>query len=164
MTKKDAGWLKLEKFGEEWKIEDFDPKGKNGRTGMDHPDGEYGGIGVAFDFDPQSHAMRITNVVPNSAAARAALTTGLIVQKIDGTPTAEKTAAECIFMASGRVGTKVWLQLFKPELKQTNLVELTRQKYNAVNGKDLFNGSLVSEEYQWKKGQGTNWPQASELT
>ena len=48
----DAGdvWLKMRKIGDEWKIDDVDPQGPNGRTGFDHPNAKYGGIGVAIDF------------------------------------------------------------------------------------------------------------------
>ena len=42
------------------------------------------GIGVALERDKQTGAIRITQVLPNSPAAQAGLTAGVIIQKIDG--------------------------------------------------------------------------------
>jgi RNA polymerase sigma factor (sigma-70 family) len=123
----DEHWIRFQKIGDEWKIDDLDPRGKNGRTGMITGPVAYGGIGIAMTFDTNSHAILITNVVANSAAWQAGLTPGLIVQKIDGVPTADKSLSECVFRVRGAVGTKVFLELVNPESRQTNVIELTRR-------------------------------------
>jgi S1-C subfamily serine protease len=125
----DAGdvWLKLRKIGDEWKVDDVDPQGPNGRTGFDHPNAQYGGIGVAIDFDKENGAPRITKVMPNSPAAQAGLTAGLLIKEINGASTAGKKMSEVVFLTRGRVGLPVILELIDPKLKQTNTVELVRQ-------------------------------------
>jgi predicted metalloprotease with PDZ domain len=127
LPKPNQGWLKFKQFGEEWKLDDLDPKGPNSRTGLPHPYAQYGGIGVGLDLDPERHAPRITMVLPNSAAAQAGLLPGLMVVRINGTLTAGKTLAESVYLTRGRVGSAVVLELFNPEIKQTMALELTRQ-------------------------------------
>jgi RNA polymerase sigma factor (sigma-70 family) len=126
----DAGdiWIKMRKFGDEWKVDDLDPKGPNGRTGLPHPNAQYGGIGAALDFDKENGAPRIVKVLPNSAAAQAGLTAGLLIKKINSSSTEGKTLSEAVFLMRGRVGTSVTLELVDPKLKQTNTVELIRQR------------------------------------
>jgi len=87
------------------------------------------GIGVSLDMDKQTGAIRITQVVPNSPAAQAGLTAGVIIQKIDDASIAGKAPEECAMLIRGMaiVGTKVRLQLVNPNKNETNTVELTRQ-------------------------------------
>lgn len=120
-------WVGLRKIGDEWKVDDFDPKGQNGRTGFDHPKAQYGGVGMALDFDKENKAPHITKVFPNSAAAQAGVTTGLLITKINGNSTAGKMMSEIVFASRGRVGTHVVFELVDPKQKLTNTVELTRQ-------------------------------------
>jgi RNA polymerase sigma factor (sigma-70 family) len=122
-------WLTVRRLGDEWKVDDLDPKGRNGRTGFDHPNAQYGGIGAAVDFDPANHAPRITQVLPNSSAKQAGLSAGLLLTKINGTPTAGKTLAESVFLTRGRIGTSVVLEVADPKLQKTNVVELTRERF-----------------------------------
>lgn len=124
----DHQWLKIQKLGDEWKIDDVDPKGPNSRTGFPHPNAQYGGIDVAVDFDTANHAPRIARIPPNSAATRAGLSAGLLLTKINGTPTAGKTLAESVFMTRGRIGTSVILEVADLKLQKTNAVELIRQR------------------------------------
>lgn len=139
-----SGWLKFKKFGDDWKIDDFDPKGSNGRTGLDHSNAQYGGIAIALDLDPGSGYARIAQVLPSLAlpqtnlvsgliVLQTNLVTGLILQKVNGTSTAGKGLGECIFLTRGRVGTDVVLELYDPERKQTNIVELTRTHFTRAD-------------------------------
>jgi hypothetical protein len=97
-------------------------------AGTMQPICEYVGSGIAFEIDKQTHTLRITKVYPNTSAAQAGLSPGLIVEKIDGIPTAGKSLADCLNVAHGAAGTKVRLELLTPDGSQTNTVELTRQK------------------------------------
>jgi RNA polymerase sigma factor (sigma-70 family) len=125
-----SGWLKFKKFGDNWEIDDFDPKGPNGRTGLKHSGTQYGGIGINIDTDPGSSNPRITKVLPSLALSQTNLVPGLILQKVNGTSTTGKGLGECIFLTRGRVGTDVVLELYDPERKQTNTVELTRKLFS----------------------------------
>jgi RNA polymerase sigma factor (sigma-70 family) len=122
------GWFKLQKFGDDWKIDDFDPKGPNSRTGLPHANARYGGIGIALDFEPGTHAVRIAKVFPALAQSQSNLVSGLIVQKINDTSLAGKSLSQCVFLTRGRVGTPVILQLYDPEHNQTNIVQLNRKR------------------------------------
>jgi RNA polymerase sigma factor (sigma-70 family) len=126
----DAGniWLKLRKIGEDWKVDDFDPQGRNGRTGFDHPNAQYGGIGVELDLDKVNGAPRITKVFPNSPAMQGGLQTGLLIKKINGASTEGKMLSQDVFLTRGKIGMPVILELVDPKLKQTNTVELIRQR------------------------------------
>jgi hypothetical protein len=87
------------------------------------------GIGVSMERDKQTGAIRITQVLPNSPAAQAGLTAGIIIQKIDDVSIAGKAPEECAMLIRGTaiVGTTVRMQLFNPNKNETNTVELTRQ-------------------------------------
>jgi len=122
-------WLKFKKIGGDWKIDDFDAKGPNGRTGLDHPDAQYGGIGIALEIEPATHAPRIAKVLPALALTHSNLVSGVIVQKVNGTSTDGKSLSECVFLTRGRVGTDVLLQLYDPASRLTNFVELTRKPF-----------------------------------
>ena len=111
-----------------WRILQCAPlNGMNARTMQ--PVREYVGGGIAFDLDKQTGTLRITKVYPNTSAALAGLSPGLIIQKIDGIPTAGKSLADCLAIARGTVGTKIRLELITLDGSQTNAVELTRQKF-----------------------------------
>jgi hypothetical protein len=122
-------WLKVCLFGDEWKIDDFDPKGSNSRTGMGHPNATYGGVGMAVVRDEKTHEVTISNILSNSPAARVGLSTGLFVRSINGTATAGKSLSECVFLCRGRSGTSVLLGVVDPRTSETNMVEVIRQKF-----------------------------------
>jgi C-terminal processing protease CtpA/Prc len=62
-------------------------------------------------------------------ASEAGLSAGLILQKVDGIPTADKSTELCACYIRGQAGAKVRLELVNPERNKTNTVELTRQKF-----------------------------------
>ena len=81
-------------------------------------------------MDPQSRAVVIDAVVPDSPAAAAGITNGLVIGQVDGVPLEGKTLVECVNLIRGPAGTKVQLELVTPGGNQTNVVELTRRKLN----------------------------------
>jgi CubicO group peptidase (beta-lactamase class C family) len=91
--------------------------------------GELVGIGIKLEFDHMARAFRISGIVPCSPASEAGLSAGLIVQKVDGLPTAGKSTDLCACYIRGKAGTKVRLELVNPERNETNTVELIRQKF-----------------------------------
>src|SRR5207249_9524280 len=81
------------------------------------------GLGFKFDLDQKTHTLRITKVYPKSSAGQAALSSGLIIQKINAVPTAGKSIAECFILLRANGSPKVRLVLVNQERKETNTVE-----------------------------------------
>ena len=92
------------------------------------------GTGVALDADKATGWLRITTVYPKSPAGQAGLSVGLMIRKIDGVSVEGKSIQECLGMISGQAGTKVRFEVFDPERKEANTVELTRQKLVTSTG------------------------------
>jgi CubicO group peptidase (beta-lactamase class C family) len=91
------------------------------------------GIGTALASDEQSGRLRISRVIPKSPAARAGLSAGTFIQRINGVSVEGKSLTECLRLMGGPVGTKVGLELVRAERKETNTVELVRQKFLTLN-------------------------------
>ena len=87
------------------------------------------GIGTALDLHQPTQTLLITKVYPKSPAAQAGLSAGLLIQKINGVPTAGKTVLECAGLIRGPAGSKLQLELTDTEGNQTSTVEVTRQKF-----------------------------------
>ncbi len=85
------------------------------------------GIGIYLGIHHQNK-MEIIHVLTNTPAAKAGLSPGLIVQKIDGTPTEGKSLYDCAKMIRGAASSKVKLELVDTANRKTNTVELTREK------------------------------------
>jgi len=92
------------------------------------------GTGVALDTDKETGLLRITTVYPKSPAGQAGLSSGLLIRKIDDVSVEGKTIQECLTMIGGQIGTKVRFEVFDPERKEANTVELTRQKFVTSTG------------------------------
>ncbi len=92
------------------------------------------GIGMALDADKATGMVRITSVYPKSPAGRAGLSKGGLIRKINGVSVEGKSIQECLGLLGGPVGTKVRLEILNPERKETNTVELTRQKFVTSTG------------------------------
>jgi carboxyl-terminal processing protease len=86
------------------------------------------GVGIALRMDTQAHAAIIQEVVANTPASEAHITSGLMVSKVDGVSMEGKPLAECVNLIRGPAGTTVQLELVTPDKSQTNTVELTRRK------------------------------------
>jgi membrane protease YdiL (CAAX protease family) len=84
----------------------------------------YTGIGVALGT--KDNKVIIIHVVPNAPAAKAGLSYGLVIQKIDGTTTDGKSLTDCAGMLGGPADSKVKLDLVDPTNNKTNTVELAR--------------------------------------
>ena len=86
------------------------------------------GVGLLLRFDAPTKTINIQQTVPNSPAARAGLSRGLVVNKINGNSTTDMKLAECVSLIRGIPGTKVTLELAKPDGSEAKTVELTREK------------------------------------
>ncbi len=100
----------------------LDPRLNRGQ--MPAPE-HFAGVGVVAGL--HNGAIEIMQVLPNSPAAKAGLSPGLRLVKIDGVPTEGKPLKECVDMVRGVEGTKVNLELIDPANGTTNAVELTRE-------------------------------------
>jgi CubicO group peptidase (beta-lactamase class C family) len=87
------------------------------------------GLGFAIGLDEKARAPFVTKVYPQSPASQAGLSVGLIIQTIQNVPTVGKTVAECAVLLRANGSPKVRLELFNPERKVTNTVELARGKF-----------------------------------
>jgi carboxyl-terminal processing protease len=90
--------------------------------------GELVGVGIQIRSDSQAGAVIIAQVVPNSPASEAGLTSGVIISKVDDESLAGKRLADCANLIRGPVGTRVKLEMVTPDNSQTNTVELIRRK------------------------------------
>jgi carboxyl-terminal processing protease len=95
-------------------------------AGIVHAEDHVTGIGVALAV--RDHAVKIMTVLPNTPAAKAGLSAGLIVQKIDGTPTDDTHLKDWVEKLRGDAGTKVKLELVDAANGKTNTVELIREQ------------------------------------
>ncbi|MDA1231673.1 MAG: serine hydrolase [Planctomycetota bacterium] len=95
---------------------------------------EVNGIGVSLKPEPKSGRACILIVFPLSPAGKAGITPDLLIERINGLSVEGKSAAECIAMMAGPVGTNVQLHLFDPKYGQTTSIELTKQKFLTVVG------------------------------
>jgi CubicO group peptidase (beta-lactamase class C family) len=90
---------------------------------------EYVAAGFSFDLDKPTGLLRITKVYPNSPAAAAGLSPGLIIRCINGVAVAGKSVADSLELMRGPVGTKERLLLVTPDGSRTNEVELSKGKF-----------------------------------
>jgi len=86
------------------------------------------GAGITLESDATNGAIRITRIFPNSPAAAAGLTSGLVVKSINDIVAAGKSITECLQILRGPLGSKLRLELNDPQGKTTT-VELVRQKF-----------------------------------
>lgn len=86
------------------------------------------GIGVALEISAEPPALRITRVIPESPAALAGLTEGMIIVTIDEVSTAGKRLDECVELIRGPVGAKLQLECLNSKDQKISSVELTRQR------------------------------------
>lgn len=89
---------------------------------------EFVGVGLILRNDPGEHAVVIDHVMPNTPAAEAHITGGMIVSKVDDVSLDGKPLADCVNLIRGPSGTTMRLELVTPDHSQTNTVELTRRK------------------------------------
>jgi len=86
------------------------------------------GVGVQLRMNMQTRALFVQEVVSNTQAAEAGITSGQIVSKVNGVSLEGKSLAECAGLIRGPAGSAVQLELVTPDGSRTNVVELTRQK------------------------------------
>ncbi|SPE62214.1 putative Serine-type D-Ala-D-Ala carboxypeptidase [Verrucomicrobia bacterium] len=89
---------------------------------------EYVAIGFSFELERQTGVARITRVYPESPAAAAGLSPGLIIDRINGVPVAGKSMADSMELMRGPVGTRVELVLITPDGSRSNMVELIKSE------------------------------------
>jgi serine-type D-Ala-D-Ala carboxypeptidase/endopeptidase len=87
------------------------------------------GIGTGLATDEKTRLLRITMILPKSPAAQAGLSAGVLIRRINGITVEGKNLDECMNLIRGPVGTKVRLEIINPDREETNIVELTKQKF-----------------------------------
>jgi CubicO group peptidase (beta-lactamase class C family) len=86
------------------------------------------GTGIAFGPDKETHLIKITKVYPDSCAARAGLSTNLLIQKIEGVSTLNKSVEEALDLFRANGAATVRLELVDVKKKETNTIQLARGK------------------------------------
>ena len=84
--------------------------------------------GTGLELSVKHDVLTVIHVMTNTPASRAGLSSGLVVQAIDGVPTRGKPLKDCVEMVRGDAGSKIRLTLVDPVNGTTNTVELTREK------------------------------------
>jgi C-terminal processing protease CtpA/Prc len=92
------------------------------------PPAEVVGVGIALRINTRTHELLVQDIVPNTPAAEAGITNGLIINKVDDEQMIGKPLAECANLIRGAAGSTVRLELVTSDHSQTNVVELTRRK------------------------------------
>ncbi|HTR42479.1 MAG TPA: CPBP family glutamic-type intramembrane protease [Pseudomonadales bacterium] len=95
-------------------------------------------VGIGIFLAVTNNEPVITEVAPNTPAAQAGLSPGLIIQKIDGTSADGMNVQDCINRIHGAEGSQVRLQLFDPTENLTNTVTLSREKIPVFTGQVYF--------------------------
>jgi len=85
------------------------------------------GVGLQLRAGSEGQAV-VVDIVPNSPAAEAGITKGMIITKVDDVLLEGKKLVDCVNLIRGPAGTMVRLDLVTPDHSQTNSVELTRKK------------------------------------
>jgi uncharacterized membrane protein SpoIIM required for sporulation len=85
----------------------------------------FAGIGVHLVI--KERTLTISDVLPDGPAAKAGLSSGLLIQRIDGFATTGRSLKQCRDMLHGGVGTRVRLEMIDTAQSKTNTVELVRE-------------------------------------
>jgi CubicO group peptidase (beta-lactamase class C family) len=86
------------------------------------------GIGVALAADNQQRGAGITRVFAKSPAADAGLLPGDTICKVDEQSLQGKSISDCAKLLRGNIGTKLRLQVARPE-GEIRTIEVTRRKF-----------------------------------
>lgn len=85
-------------------------------------------VGALFNDDAE-HRVVVTTVVPGSPADEAGIVRGMIIKKVNGKPVKGVPLPALADKFYGPVGTKLTLELVKPQTGETMKVKLTRRVY-----------------------------------
>jgi CubicO group peptidase (beta-lactamase class C family) len=86
------------------------------------------GIGAALELAPETGALRIMRVLPETPAEEVGLHAGLVIEAIDDVATLGQSLEACIRQIRGPEGSKVRLRVVEPTTKLSRQVEITRRK------------------------------------
>jgi hypothetical protein len=92
-------------------------------------DPNQGEVGIIFDRNLTTHQIEITRVLSKSPAAKAGLTGGVILNKIDNNPVDGIKTRGIAKMLLGPIGSIVKLELIDPKTGTTNIVQVARENF-----------------------------------
>jgi carboxyl-terminal processing protease len=87
---------------------------------------EFFGIGAVLSPGDETTGPIIQSIVPDSPAARAQLTPGLIISRVDGHPTVGMDLEECVKRIRGEPGSPVLIEVTDPATGKIARVVLLR--------------------------------------
>ncbi len=95
------------------------------------------GLGIVLKSDVKMDLPRIVTVYPHSPAGKAGISTGLLVERINGVAAQGKKLNECLQMLGGPVGATVELDLFDASQKASSKVVLRRDRFITALGEPI---------------------------
>lgn len=95
------------------------------------------GLGVVLKSDEKTGMPRIITVYPESPAGKAGVSTGLMIQRINGISTHGKELNECLRMIGGPAGETVELQLFDVQQNEARHLTLKRRRFITARGEPI---------------------------
>jgi carboxyl-terminal processing protease len=95
--------------------------------------GELVGIGVAFEFEPKTGLGLVTQVLPGSTAAAAALHEGDKIITVDGRDFKGKQIRDMVYAIRGRPGQDVALKILRGDQVLAKSLKRAAMKWNVVD-------------------------------
>ncbi len=128
------------------------------REGMqaleEETDGKYAGLGVVVSS--RDHQLVVVSPIDDSPAAKAGLTSGDIIVKIDGKPVDPQNVQASIDSLRGEAGSKITLTIWHPKASEPVTKTLTRAviKMESVKVRELEPGYVYIRISQFQRDTG----------
>lgn len=93
--------------------------------------GNFAGVGIIIDVDPQSKSLLVTQTIDDGPAAKAGLQAGDVILTVDNKPTAGLTTEQDSTLIRGKAGSVVVLSVKRPGQAQPLSISITRDIIHA---------------------------------
>lgn len=93
--------------------------------------GNFAGVGVIIDIDPQTKALLVTQTIDDGPAAKAGLQAGDVIMAVDGKPTSGLSTEQDSALIRGKAGSVVQLTVKRPGESKQLSIAITRDIIHA---------------------------------